>query len=195
MTDNQQKEINELKKQINELQGLLSNLETYIKVVGIEDYKRVMKYNIDYSKVSYLQKNDKLREKLADDCALMVRARCKDDFNEFCRRACLQIELIVDFFIRYQKHRNVIQLEMNPNNNNAIKSITIIDRDQKYEYTRGEKNYDFLPFSNKLEFCCDMITNDKNIDKVQKIKKTINYLVKNERDSGSHRDASDIPLK
>lgn len=111
MSNNQQKEINELKKQINELQGLIKKLETYIKVTDIEDYRRIVKYNIDYSEISYLQKNHKLREKLDDDCALMVRARCNEDFTEFCRLACIQIELIVDYFIRYQEKIGVIEVD------------------------------------------------------------------------------------
>ncbi|MBF2056381.1 MAG: hypothetical protein IGQ45_03960 [Cyanobacterium sp. T60_A2020_053] len=188
MTNNEKTEIDELKKQIHELHSLLSNLETYVKVTGVQNYQKVINYNINYSKISYLQKNHKLREKLNDDCVLMIKARLNDDFTEFCRLCCLQIELVVDHFIRFYSHKNLIDLEQTPNN--TIKSITVIATGEKYK----KESYEFLPLSDKVEFCCNMIMNKSNEEKITKIKQIINRLIKNERNKGSHRDAFDIPF-
>lgn len=201
MSDNKKKEnteidkkteIEQLQDQINQLQELIKNLETYIKVIGVEDYKKVIEYNIDYSKISYLQSNSDLKEKLTGDCIFMVRNRWKDNFSEFCRFACLQIELIVDYFIRYQEKMGVIQVDrINLKNTTAIKSITLIEnRDEPYI----SKYSNFLPLSDKVKFCCDMLTTNNNKSKIENLEKIINNLITDERNLASHRSSSDIEL-
>ena len=40
----------------------------------------------------------------------MIRAKIKDDFHEFCRFAYLQIELMIDVFIKEKKSLNQIDV-------------------------------------------------------------------------------------
>ena len=94
----------EMSQKIDDIKELLVKIENYIKVTDYEGYRQVNKLlqSIDYSSLDYLRKkeNSDLKEQLNYDCRMMIRARMKDDFSEFCRYAALQIELLMDEFMK-----------------------------------------------------------------------------------------------
>lgn len=96
----------EMSQKIDDIKELLVKIENYIKVTDYEGYRQVNKLlqSIDYSSLDYLRKeeNSDLIEQLNYDRRMMVRARMKDDFSEFCRYAALQIELLMDEFMKKQ---------------------------------------------------------------------------------------------
>jgi hypothetical protein len=104
-----------LEEDIRDLKRVIKNLENYIQVLDEETYSRIEREaaKIDYSNnqlFPYLRKDSGLREVLEHDCRKMIRAKIKDDFHEFCRFAYLQIELMIDVFIKEKKSLNQIDV-------------------------------------------------------------------------------------
>ena len=145
-----------LSKEIEHLKEKITKLENYIKVNDYEDYNNVHKYIsfIDYFALDYIKKHEWLGKQLNFDYRMMVRARIKNDFLEFCRYAYLQIELMIDVFITEQERRGEITVERNEYN--EIK----VFKDKNNNTYEGSKR--------KLEFCLQLIGHDK-----QKMKEVI----------------------
>ncbi len=165
-------------KKLEELSKTISKLENYIKVIGYEDYKRINKYieKSRYSSIDYLNKNTALKEQLEYDFRMMLRAMIKDDFLEFCRYANLQIELMVDEFIKVVDSSDQ-NITVTRNQWGAIDKIEINDRTEGSSKSYKGTNLE------KLEFCIDLanITKENMKNSIKKIMKL--------RNIASHRDA------
>lgn len=158
-----------LRQEIDSLKEIVKKLANYIKVTDYENYRRVNQHLIDYDALDYLKTNQWLREQLEYDHRMMIRARINDDFLEFCRYANLQIELMIDVFIKVLEERQEIEVERGEYN-----ELTKIIKDTKeYKGTNWEK----------LNFCLDLINLNENIN----IKDTIIKVMKI-RNIASHRD-------
>ncbi|MFM7573275.1 MAG: hypothetical protein ACKO4S_09115 [Snowella sp.] len=138
----------EMSQKIDDIKELLVKIENYIKVTDYEGYRRVnsLLESMDYSSLDYLRQkhNLKLRDQLNYDCRMMVRARMKDDFSEFCRYAALQIEWLMDEFMKKQ---NLISYD----EKNRI----------RYEYkSENGKSVELTTVREKIEFCTKFINKE-----------------------------------
>lgn len=174
------------------LEELVKLIDTYIKITSYEEYNQVKEYTkyINYSNIDYLKKNPELKEQLEEDFIMMCRARLKDDFIEFCRRATLQIELMVDKFIKELEKANKIYVNRDQSNPNIINSIESHDNNEYKGY-----------FHNKFNFCLDYIQNNmvESYEKQETIKRLNNNraIIHNcieLRNWASHRDSSNLNI-
>lgn len=171
----------EVENELNQLKEIIKKLENYVKVTGYEEYKRINQYTeeLRYSSVNYLMKHSWLKEQLEFDFRMMLRARIKDDFIEFCRYANLQIELMIDEFIKALENENRIKVKKG--NFNEINSIEFNDTRANSE--SNAKRYGGTNLE-KLDFCLDFM--DINDERTKEIIKNIMKF----RNIASHRDAS-----
>ncbi len=104
---------NELTRKIQQLEEKTKKLENYIKVFHFEDYQRVNGHmeKLNYLSLDYIKKNSDLKEQLIFYYRMMIRARVKNDFLEYCRFSVLQIELIVGDFLEELEERKEIQID------------------------------------------------------------------------------------
>lgn len=90
-----------------EVLAKLKKIESYIKVIDYENYPNITNFLDEadyYSDSAYLNNHPSLNKQLQYDNRMMVRARNRGDFIEFCRCVGLQIELILyDFFLELQR--------------------------------------------------------------------------------------------
>ncbi len=102
-----------LTQKIQQLEEKTKKLENYIKVFHFEDYQRVNDHmgKLNYLPLDYIKKNSDLKEQLIFYYRMMIRARVKNDFLEYCRFAVLQIELITGHFLTQMETREAIEIE------------------------------------------------------------------------------------
>jgi len=177
------------------LEELVKIIATYIKITSYEEYNKIKEYtkNIDYSQIDYLKENEELREQLEEDCVMMCRARLKDNFIEFCRRATLQIELIIDKFIKELEKSDKISVNRDQKNQHIINSIQVNNDDNIPNY-KGD-------FHNKFKFCLNYINiymdeNNKYQETIQKLnnnRQIIHHSIEL-RNRASHRDSSQLNI-
>ncbi|MEB3122348.1 MAG: hypothetical protein VKL41_14125 [Snowella sp.] len=163
----------EMSQKIDDIKELLVKIENYIKVTDYEGYRQVNKLlqSIDYSSLDYLRKeeNSDLIEQLNYDCRMMVRARMKDDFREFCRCASLQVELLLDEFILKMEEFRIIEVLSREN-----------EKPTEIKVLSNNKELKIKSIQQKIDFCLtkiNMLNTNKSISLIFKI-----------RNLGSHRD-------
>jgi hypothetical protein len=167
----------EISQSIDVIEELLVKIENYIKVTDYEGYHQVNKLLqcINYFSLDYLKKaeNSDLKDQLRYDCRMMVRARMKDDFREFCRYASLQVELLIDEFIL--KMENFGQIEILNREYEKPTKIKILSNNEQLEIKYIQQ---------KIDFCLatiNLFNPNKSISLIFKI-----------RNLGSHRDTTMI---
>jgi hypothetical protein len=129
-----------------------------IKVTDYEGYRQVNKLleSIDYFPLDYLRKAEsfKLKEQLNDDCHMMVRARIKDDFREFCRYASLQVELLLDEFIIKMKNSGRVEITETSYDNKKIIKIKNLGNNQEILVETIQQRIDYVLMTmNKVNKC------------------------------------------
>jgi hypothetical protein len=177
-------------KEIEDLKEKIKKLENYIKVKDYEYYNQVKKYmsEIDYYSLDYLKKNLAVREQLEFDYRMMVRARIKNDFLEFCRYADCQIELMVDLLIKSKKYKG----EM----------VDLLIKSKKY---KGEDDNSKPNHTEKLEYCLKLIQyNDienirETFHKIRDLRNIVSHRetfhkIRDLRNIVSHRDPSHVNI-
>jgi hypothetical protein len=172
----------EMSQKIDDIKELLVKIENYIKVTDYEGYRQVNKLleSIDYFSLDYLRKaeNFKLKEQLNNDCHMMVRARIKDDFREFCRYASLQVELLLDEFIIKMENSGRIKVTERIYDNKKISKIKKSDNNQE------DNNQEILveTIQQKIDYVL------MEINKINRYKNV--SLVFQVRNFASHRDTA-----
>ncbi|QHV00597.1 hypothetical protein [Synechocystis sp. CACIAM 05] len=163
----------EISQSIDVINELLVKIENYIKVTDYEGYRQVNKLlqSIDYFSLDYLKKaeNSDLKDQLRYDCRMMVRARMKNDFREFCRYASLQVELLIDEFIL--KMEEFGQIEILDREYDKPTEIKILSKNEQLKIKNIQQKIDFCLAS------INVINSNKSISLIFKI-----------RNLGSHRD-------
>lgn len=125
---------NELTRKIQQLEEKTKKLENYLKVFHFEDYQRVNDYmgKLNYLSLDYIKKNTDLKEQLIFYYRMMIRARIKNDFLEYCRFAVMQIELITGHFLEELEKRGEIKIQRGDYNRieriNGEKAPYLIDK-------------------------------------------------------------------
>jgi|GEM_PF-5562801 len=162
--------------QSNILEDRVNMLENYIQVMDVETYSRIEKEfkKFHYPSVeasSFLSKNKEVQNQLRTDYIKMVRAKIKDDYPEFCRFAYLQIELLINAFIKVTKENGKIEIIENRDK----------DKDDLIKVKGTERQYR-LNAQGKLSFCLEEIQGA-----LPDLKNKINTIM-NVRNVSSHRD-------
>ena len=170
-----------LEEEMKHLKKVIKNLENYIQVLDEETYSRIEREasKIDYSDYQlfpYFSKKSIIRKQLEQDFRKMIRAKIKDDFHEFCRFAYLQIELMIDIFIKEKENLN--QITVGRQNGKKVSYITSIFVKSTGETYRGEA-------PQKLKFCCHLIFSHERSENYQR---KIEEIMDN-RHFASHRDS------
>jgi len=98
---------------------------------------------------------------------MMSRARLRDDFIEFCRYAVLQIELMIDEFIRQLEKAGKISVTRGKYHN-EIKKIHITNQENNAE----EKKVYEGGVREKFQFCLDFMDNSVHVDQKSTQSKT-----------------------
>lgn len=165
----------EIAQKLDQVKKALDKIENYIKVIDCEGYSQVNSLvdSMDYFSLDYLKKNNPLRDKLKEDWQLMIRARIKDDFREFCRRASLQIELLLDELLH--KMEDINKIEVLESKYGKISRIKIKETDQEV---------DVFNIQDRIDYCLNLIATNTG-------KRYIDVsLIFKVRNLSSHRDVS-----
>jgi len=111
------------------LQGILSNAVTDITLSQLNQgitkntqsyLNKIKKFYIDYSDI-----DEKFREQLDPDSRSMLEASIKNNFAEYCRCSCLQIEAVLQFF----------------KDKNSAKYEKFIDEDKHYKTKENKQDF------------------------------------------------------
>ena len=165
----------EIAQKLDQIKNVLEQIENYIKVTDLEGYSQVNRLadSMDYFSPDYLKKNRSLRDKLKEDWQMMIRARMKDDFGEFCRRASLQIELLLDELL--YKMADISRIEILERRHNKISRIKINETNQEV---------DVFNIQDRIDYCLSLIAGSTG-------KRYIGVsLMFKARNLSSHRDIS-----
>jgi hypothetical protein len=156
----------------------LKKIEDYIKVIDYENYPNITSYLNEadyYSDSRYLKDHPSLSKQLQYDNRMMIRARNRDDFIEFCRCVGLQIELILHNFFLELQHKQPDRFKFEKDKYGDLVSVKF-DNDQQEINTLRKR----LDISLK-------IIQDISLSKSNKISSVMSNVIK-ARNIASHRD-------